>query len=158
MLGETITYRITVTNDGNVTLRNVVVTDELTGAEWTIESLAPGASRDFTTSYVVTEKDVGAGKVVNVAVAEADNPNFDPKDPNDPNNPPKVPGGPSSVEDPVQTEKTETTSSGDTPQTGDYSHLALWLVLLIASACGMFAALWIARKRDSAEAKDKPVK
>ena len=40
-LGETITYQITVKNEGNVTISGIVVTDELTGDEWEIESLKP---------------------------------------------------------------------------------------------------------------------
>ena len=76
-LGATITYQITATNDGNLTLRNVTVTDELTGDEWTIASLAPGASQNFTTSFVVTEADVLAGQVLNVATAKGTSPDPD---------------------------------------------------------------------------------
>ncbi len=89
VLGETITYKITVTNTGNVTLKNIVVTDELTGDTFDpIESLAPGRSVELTpTPYVVTEADVKAGKVVNIATAKADDPrNPDPVDPNAPVN------------------------------------------------------------------------
>ncbi|QTE69327.1 hypothetical protein JNO48_05355 [Clostridiales bacterium] len=74
MLGETIEYRIVVTNDGNLTMTNVKVEDELTGLNETIESLAPGEEKEFTTSYVVTEKDVEAGNVVNVATAKGADP------------------------------------------------------------------------------------
>ena len=35
--GEEIKYEITVTNDGNVTLYNVNVSDKLTGDKWTIK-------------------------------------------------------------------------------------------------------------------------
>ncbi len=69
-LGETITYKITVTNTGNVTLTGVVVEDELTKDSWTVEeALAPGAAKEFTAEYVVTEADIIAGKVVNTATA-----------------------------------------------------------------------------------------
>jgi uncharacterized repeat protein (TIGR01451 family) len=68
-LGETVTFKITVTNDGNVTLTDITVTDELTSGEWTIESLAPDAVETFETSYVITEADIVAGELVNVAVA-----------------------------------------------------------------------------------------
>lgn len=73
-LGETITYKITATNTGNVTLTNVVVKDDLTGDEWTVATMAPGAAEEFTASYEVTEADIIAGKVLNVATAEADGP------------------------------------------------------------------------------------
>ncbi len=82
-LGETITYKITVTNDGNLTITNVKVDDELTGLHETIESLEPGESKVFTTEYVVTEEDILAGKVVNEATADGDNESDDPTDPGD---------------------------------------------------------------------------
>jgi len=69
-LGESITYKVTVINDGSVTIEGITVTDELTGDEWTIESLAPSACKDFTCEYVVTEADILAGTVVNMATAK----------------------------------------------------------------------------------------
>ena len=77
--GETITYLITVLNDGNLTATNVEVKDDLTGDSWTIASLAPGATEQFETSYVVTQEDAEAGSVLNVATATGDSP--DPKEP-----------------------------------------------------------------------------
>ena len=74
-LNEVIGYKITAINTGNQTLKNIVVTDDLTGDEWTIETLAPGQSETFTTKYTVTEKDILAGKVVNVATATGENVN-----------------------------------------------------------------------------------
>ena len=85
-LGETIEYTITVTNDGNVTYENVKVTDELTGDEWTIESLGVGETKTLTTSHVVTEADILAGEVANTVTAKAD-PIDDPKDPENPKTP-----------------------------------------------------------------------
>ena len=94
VLGEKITYKITVTNDGNLTITNIKVTDALTGDTWTIASLAPGASEEFTAEHVVTEADILAGKVVNVATATGDSP-----DPDEPDVP-VTPG-----EDPEPTEE-----------------------------------------------------
>ena len=74
VLDEVITYKITVKNDGNVTLTDVMVTDELTGDNWTIASLAPGASEEFTASHVVTTDDVVAGSVTNTVTATAVDP------------------------------------------------------------------------------------
>ena len=97
-LGETITYKITATNDGNLTLTNVIVEDALTGnageKAWTIESLAPGESKEFTAEYVVTEADILAGKVVNVATAKGTSPDPDKPD---------VPVVPGEKEDPTET-------------------------------------------------------
>ena len=84
-LGEEITYKITATNDGNLTLTDIVVEDELTGKSWTVKSLAPGESKKFETSYTVTEADILAGEVVNVATGSVKSP--DPDDPNPPVDP-----------------------------------------------------------------------
>ena len=80
-LEETITYEIVAENDGNLTITDITVKDDLTGSEWTITSLAPGSSESFETSYSVTEDDTKAGHVLNVATAEGTNPDPDPRDP-----------------------------------------------------------------------------
>ena len=90
-LGETITYEITVVNDGNLTITDITVTDDLTGDEWTIPSLEPGAEETFTAEYVVTEADILAGSVKNVATATGTSPD-DPDDPDDPDEPEVDPG------------------------------------------------------------------
>jgi len=72
VLDDAITYEIVVKNEGNVTLKNVKIVDELTGDEWTIDVLAPNESKTFTTAaYTVTVDDVVAGSVKNVATASA---------------------------------------------------------------------------------------
>ena len=97
-LGETINYVITVKNDGNLTLTNVKIEDALTGNAgenaWTIDTFAPGGTQTFEASYVVTEADVIARKVVNNATGEAENP--DPKKE-------ETPVTPGEKEDPVET-------------------------------------------------------
>ena len=77
-LGDEITYEIKVTNDGNLTITDITVTDDLTGDKWTIESLAPGKSEEFEAKYTVTEEDIQVGKVVNVATATGTSPDPDP--------------------------------------------------------------------------------
>ena len=112
-VGEKITYIITVTNDGNVTVTGVQVTDELTGnvgdLAWNVDSLAPGESREFTTEYTVTKADAQAGKVHNVAVAQGNS--------NDPEKP-DVPVTPGETEDPVNPEVTPTVTPkpSETPE------------------------------------------
>ncbi|MDY3035005.1 MAG: InlB B-repeat-containing protein [Absicoccus sp.] len=69
--GETITYRIKAENDGNVELRDIKVEDPLTKDTWSIESLQPGESKTWTTSYIVTEADQVKGSVVNDVTASA---------------------------------------------------------------------------------------
>ena len=86
-LGETIKYTITVTNDGNLTMKNIVVTDELKGAiitegtvneegyaEATIAELKPGMSATLYATYTVTSDDILAGKVVNAATVKGEGP------------------------------------------------------------------------------------
>ena len=91
-LGETIAYKVTVTNDGNLTITDITVTDELTNDEWSINSLAPGKSESFDATYTVTEDDIKAGKVVNVATAEGTSPDTEKPD---------VPVEPGEKEDPT---------------------------------------------------------
>jgi uncharacterized repeat protein (TIGR01451 family) len=72
-LGETITYTFAVTNTGNVTLSNATITDPLPGLTWVtgpnVGTLAPGETKTGTATYVVTEADVDAGNVHNIATA-----------------------------------------------------------------------------------------
>ena len=71
-LGQTITYTIKVQNAGNVPYTNVKVEDPLTKLTATIETLAVGETKTFTTEYVVTEADVLEGHVLNTATATGD--------------------------------------------------------------------------------------
>ena len=104
-LGEEITYKITVTNDGNLTITGIEVKDELTGDSWKIASLAPNASEKFTAAYTVTEKDVLAGSVKNVATADGTSP--DPKQPD-------VPVVPGEDEEPTEDPKGHLTITKET--------------------------------------------
>ena len=73
-VGDTIGYSFSVTNTGNVTLTNVVVTDPLvTMLGGPIASLAPGVtdSTTYTASYSVTQQDIDAGVFSNQATATA---------------------------------------------------------------------------------------
>lgn len=92
-LGEKIEYKIVATNDGNLTIEGAIVTDDLTGEQWTIATLAPGESREFTTSHEVTEADMAAGSVVNNATATGNT-----KDPETP----QVPVTPGKTDTPVE--------------------------------------------------------
>ena len=98
-LNDVINYKITATNDGNLTLTNVKVEDALTGNvgenAFTIDILAPGEAQTFDVRYVVTENDVLEGKVINNATGTA----TDPTDPDEP----KTPVTPGEKEDPIET-------------------------------------------------------
>jgi gliding motility-associated-like protein/uncharacterized repeat protein (TIGR01451 family) len=64
-VGEEISYTIIVLNTGNVTLTGIRVEDPLTGMNETINSLAPGASRTFNETFIVTAAVITAGKITN---------------------------------------------------------------------------------------------
>jgi hypothetical protein len=73
--GDTLTYRMSLFNDGNVTLTNVSVSDLLPGlgalacGSALPASLAPGATLDCTADYVVQTGDTS---IVNTATATSD--------------------------------------------------------------------------------------
>ncbi|QOW24193.1 Ig-like domain-containing protein [Lysobacter sp. H23M47] len=81
-VGETITYSFLVTNTGNVTITDLVVTDPLLAGAITcpVTTLAPGASTTCTADYTLTQADVDAGEVVNTATAGGKTPGDDPID------------------------------------------------------------------------------
>ncbi|MBI5161842.1 MAG: DUF11 domain-containing protein, partial [Micrococcales bacterium] len=81
--GSTITYTFTVQNIGNITLRNVTITDPLPGlspivvATWpsgTAGQLDPGDQVTATATYTVTQADVDAGAVSNTATVSGTRP------------------------------------------------------------------------------------
>mgnify|MGYP005995890559 CR=1 FL=1 len=78
-VGETITYNFTVTNTGNVTVTNIIVTDPLVTVTGGPIDLVPGASdaTTFVAEYVLAQEDVDAGMVENQALATGQNPNGD---------------------------------------------------------------------------------
>jgi gliding motility-associated-like protein/uncharacterized repeat protein (TIGR01451 family) len=73
-----IIYTIRVENTGNVVLRQIVVTDPLTGLNTTIESLSPGSFQEFIQNYSITASDLSIGSVTNIANANGLTPNGSP--------------------------------------------------------------------------------
>ena len=71
-LGDVVTYSIVVTNNGSVDYTNVVVKDDQTGLNETIDKLEKGESKTFTTSHTITESDIQGGMYLNTATAKAD--------------------------------------------------------------------------------------
>jgi uncharacterized repeat protein (TIGR01451 family) len=73
-VGDVIHYTITATNDGNVTLAAVTVTDpNASGLSCTPangSSLAPGASLSCTASHTITQADIDAGSYYNQACVD----------------------------------------------------------------------------------------
>ncbi|MGO4263764.1 DUF7507 domain-containing protein, partial [Lysobacter sp. TAB13] len=72
-IGDVLTYTITATNTGNVTLNNVVITDsKTTPSSWNCPAMAPtggSATCVVTGTYTVTAGDATAGNIVNDASA-----------------------------------------------------------------------------------------
>ncbi|NKI35098.1 DUF11 domain-containing protein [Wenzhouxiangella sp. XN79A] len=70
--GDVINYSFSVTNTGNVTLNNITLSDPLvTVSGGPISSLAPGAvdASTFTATYIITQADIDAGSLTNIATA-----------------------------------------------------------------------------------------
>ena len=77
--GSTIAYTFLVTNEGNVTLNPVSVSDARVGTVTCPDTtLAPAASVTCTATYTLTQADVDAGTVVNTATASGTPPAGDP--------------------------------------------------------------------------------
>jgi len=73
--GEVVTYTFVVTNTGEVTLNNVSVIDPTAGPVFcSTNILAPGEATTCSSSYYVTQADVDAGEVTNVATASGRGP------------------------------------------------------------------------------------
>jgi uncharacterized repeat protein (TIGR01451 family) len=69
-LGDVLTYNLAVTNTGNVTLTNVVVSDPVAVVSGSpIASLAPNQTVNLTATYVIQQADLNNGQFVNVATA-----------------------------------------------------------------------------------------
>ncbi|SDS60585.1 conserved repeat domain-containing protein [Streptomyces sp. TLI_053] len=74
--GQSVTYSFRVTNTGNVTLRNLTVSDTAFSGTGTppviscpVAVLVPGAATTCTATYAVTQADIDAGQVTNSATA-----------------------------------------------------------------------------------------
>ncbi|MDG1233722.1 MAG: OmpA family protein [Pseudomonadales bacterium] len=76
-VGDTVSYTFTVTNNGNVTVSNIEVTDPTATVSGSIiASLAPGGSNNsaYTATYTVTQADIDSGSFDNTATAKGDSP------------------------------------------------------------------------------------
>ena len=114
--GELITYTFVVTNTGNVTLTNVTVTDPLPGLSaitCDATTIPVGGFITCTATYAVTQDDIDAGFVYNLATADSDESGPDEDDNNEP-----LPQSPA-----LTVEKSSTTTSLSAPATVTYSYL-----------------------------------
>lgn len=76
VVGQQISYEFTVTNNGNVTIRNVMLGDPLPGLSpnsFALGDLAPGATVVAGPAfYAITEADIIAGRVINRALVSGE--------------------------------------------------------------------------------------
>ncbi|MDD3176244.1 MAG: hypothetical protein PHS28_00875, partial [Atopobiaceae bacterium] len=123
--GETVDFDITVKNTGNTTLTDTLVSDDLAGATVvagdgyavnadgtaTVSSIAPNTSAIVKATYTVTQADVDAGNLSNVATVTTSNPGTDPQKPTTPipTTPPTTPVVPGPTT-PTNTTTTTTTT------------------------------------------------
>jgi len=80
-VGDIITYTFTATNTGNLTLTDVVINDPLTGTVdvlMTPSTLAPGESATASATYTITQADMDAGQVTNIATVTGYDPDDNP--------------------------------------------------------------------------------
>jgi uncharacterized repeat protein (TIGR01451 family) len=78
--GQTISYRYLVTNSGNMTLSGIAINDALPGLSAVtcpLGTLTVGDSELCTATYVTTQADLNAGKIVNTATAQGTPPGSD---------------------------------------------------------------------------------
>ncbi len=148
-VGEVVPYTIRVVNNGNVTLTDVEVRDPLTDDVWTIESLAPGASKEFRAEYEVTEKDARAGEIVNTATVVGEDPAGDAVRTDDTAIVTAEPAEP--IEEPQTEPQTEaqTEAQKEAPKTGDETDIAKWLLMMTAAAGVLLAGAASRRRRRS---------
>src|SRR5699024_8675597 len=85
-VGQKITYQMIVTNIGEVTLNDIILTDDMLGGKMTLDVniLKPGQSTKVEVPYTVTEADVKAGEILNKAKTEGTPEGYDPEDPTSP--------------------------------------------------------------------------
>ncbi|MDH7444065.1 DUF7507 domain-containing protein, partial [Aquimarina sp. 2201CG14-23] len=76
-VGENISYTIEISNNGNVTLTNVVITDANADmiTPSTVNSIDPGEIITVTATHIITQADIDAGSVTNVAQVTSEDPN-----------------------------------------------------------------------------------
>ncbi|MFT4213707.1 MAG: hypothetical protein QM622_02895, partial [Microbacterium sp.] len=134
-VGDVVTYTLTATNTGNVTLSGVEIVDLLTGLsglsyDWPGDegTLAPGESVVATATLVLTKAHLTDGEVVNSATVT----------------------GTSSGGDVVEGSDSVTVVTGELPSTGGVFGYALPAGALLMVAVGVGVFLVASRRRENA--------
>ncbi|MDI1254993.1 MAG: Ig-like domain-containing protein, partial [Flavobacterium sp.] len=95
VVGNTITYTLTATNTGNVSLDNVLFNDALTNTvnvPSAVSPLLPGVSTSIQVNHVVTQVDIDNGSVTNSATVNGEDPSNNPVTDTSDSNDPTLPG------------------------------------------------------------------
>ncbi|MGJ7540819.1 DUF7507 domain-containing protein [Brevibacterium luteolum] len=142
--GDTIEYSFTVTNDGHVTLTEIVIDDPLLGGEMAcdIGTLAPGESAECGPyPYTITAEDIARGEVTNDATVIGIPDDGDDDDGGrDDHDKPKPP--------PTEDDDSKKIETDKLPRTGtEIAAMAILAALLIGA--GVTAVLVIRRRRRS---------
>ncbi|MEX6627137.1 HYR-like domain-containing protein [Tenacibaculum salmonis] len=76
-VGETIIYTFDVTNTGNVTISDILITDPIVAVTGNAITLAPNQTNStaFTANYVLTQNDINNGTITNTATVSGTSPN-----------------------------------------------------------------------------------
>lgn len=140
-LNEIFTYQIKVTNTGNITLKNAVVTDKAP-AEVTLIASSLGKINGNTWTYTIPELEVGESKSFTITAKYAKYSSGTHKNSVCVDTP-TIPGGPDDCDD-ASTETTEAPEAPELPKTGMAD--ALGAVLGAGSLVGVGAAYAASRR------------
>ncbi|WP_040929639.1 DUF7507 domain-containing protein, partial [Nosocomiicoccus massiliensis] len=68
-VGQVVTYNFKVTNNGNVTMKNIVLDDPMLGGDIELDktTLVPGESITVSKEYTITQSDIDKGNIHNIA-------------------------------------------------------------------------------------------
>ncbi|NDY95026.1 DUF7507 domain-containing protein, partial [Wenzhouxiangella limi] len=81
-VGSILEYTLTATNNGNVTLSEVEVSDDrITPSSTTCDSVAPTETCELVGTYTVTQADVDVGEIINTGSADGTDPDGAPVGP-----------------------------------------------------------------------------
>jgi len=72
--GEIIDFEVYVSNEGNLTLFDVEVSDSFTGNIWQIGSMSPGSEETLSWDYMIAQSDMDDGSIETTITAESTDP------------------------------------------------------------------------------------
>jgi len=140
VVGETITYEITVTNIGNQDVTDINVVDELTGLNETVAVIEVGKSISYITQYTVKDADGDAGTILNVVKVTGKTPD------------PDVIIGYETEQVvntlPDEEEEYEEETTNVSSETSDPACMGLLMVLEIISLCGIASAVRLMKRKE----------